>query len=385
MYMKIDYPYLLIVVILLVLFFIELRNKRKQEFCFNVASLLTWLFFGLRAKSVGADTLDYVNNFISGNHEYQEPLYNFYYLFVRSIWCNGTFYLLLTSFLSLITLYYLIKKYASYRVLPILLFFILGYYYNYFIAMRQILAISIFYLGLMAVLDNKKRKWWIYAFCTVVSCFIHNFMLLVALLGTSVYFVPIREKKTALMVVAVSGVLGVLIDASSLLRLFDTYFSLGGGITTERLNQYMNSTGVNDSLSASVLGQLYYAIIGFFIVYFIPGEKIDSWQVKIYIAYVVLISLFREIFMIDRIVLPFALMGCIIATWSMDTIRISKTIKYKIMAIVLFVYIFNSYIKQQINYNEISYSRLHPYYFNWENDSDHPSYLYEKYGTLDLF
>ena len=353
--------------------------------CFNLASIVTWLFMGLRAKSVGADTLDYVDNFISGDHEYQEPLFNFYYLFVRDIWCNGTFYLMLTSFLSLITLYFLVKKYASFKVLSVLLFFILGYYFIYFVAMRQILATSIFLVGVMAVLDEKKRKWWIYTICTVVSCFTHNFMVIVALFYTVFYFVPIRKKKTALILVATSGIIGVFFDASTLLRLFDAYFSLGAGITTERLNEYLNSSGVNDNLAASILGQLYYAIIGFFIIYFISDDKINHWFVKIYIVYIVLISLFREIFMIDRIIMPFALMGCIIATWSLDAIIKTKEFVPKMMTIIIFMYVFIGYARQQINYSERELGRMHPYYFVWEDDSDHPSYYLRRFGSFEFY
>lgn len=89
--MKIDYPYLFMVAILLALFIIELKNKRQQKNCFKIASLLTLLFIGLRAKSVGADTLDYVENFISGDHIYQEPLFNVYYLFLRGYGAMGLF------------------------------------------------------------------------------------------------------------------------------------------------------------------------------------------------------------------------------------------------------------------------------------------------------
>ncbi len=383
--MKIDYPYLLMVVILLILFYLELKDQRNQKRCFNIAALLTWLFIGLRAKSVGADTLEYVNNFVRGNHVYQESLYNFFYLSLRKIWCNETFFLMLTSFLSLITLYYLVKKYASYKVFSVLLFFVLGYYFIYFVALRQILATSIFFVGVMIVLDDKKHKWWIYSICTITSCFAHNFMVIVSLLFTVVYFIPIQKKKTALILVASSGIIGVFFDATDVLRLFDAYFSLGYGITTERLNAYMTASGVNDSLAASVLGQLYYAIIGFFIIYFISDDKINLWIVKMYIVYIILISLFREIFMIDRIVLPFALMGCIVATWSLDNIRKAKDYIPQVLAIILFLYILNGYARQQIDYNEAELGRMHPYYFNWEDDSEHPSYYLQKYGTLENF
>jgi hypothetical protein len=372
------------VAILLVLFLIELKDKRKQKICFKIAALLTLFFIGLRAKSVGADTLDYVNNFLSGNHEYQEPLYNLYYLLVRGIWCDWRFYLVLSSFLSLLPLYYLVKKYASYKVLPILLFFIFWFYYVYFVAMRQVLATSIFFVGVMAVLDDKKHKWWIYATCTIISCFTHNFMVIVSLFFTAFYFISIRKKKTALILVAASGIIGVFFDAASLLRLFDAYFSLGVGITTERLNEYMTTAGVNDDMTVSILGQLYYSIIGFFIIWFIPDEKINHWFVKMYIVYVIVFSLFREIFMIDRIVMPFGLMGCITATWSLDIIRSKKELIPKLMAIVLIVYVLNGYVQQQINYSETEKGRMHPYYFNWENDSNHPSYYFDRFGTFDF-
>lgn len=383
--MKIDYPYLFMVAILLALFIIELKNQRQQKNCFKIASLLTLLFIGLRAKSVGADTLDYVENFISGDHIYQEPLFNVYYLFLRGIWCNGSFFLLLSTFLSLISLYYLVNKYASYKVFPILLFFILGYYFVYFVALRQILATSLFFMGVIALLDEIKHKWRTYIVCTIVSCFIHNFMIIVALFFTAFYFIPIRKKTTALMLVATSGLVGIFFDASLLLRLFDTYFSLGIGITTERLNAYMTSSGVNDNITASILGQLYYSIIGLFILYFVPNEKVNHWFVKIYVIYIILISLFREIFMIDRIVMPFGLMGCIVACWSLDTIIHKTGLIPKIMAITLFLYVLNGYIQQQINYNETETGRMHPYYFMWQDDSDHPSYYYQRFGTFEYF
>lgn len=383
--MKIDYPYLFMVFILLTLFIMELKNQYKKKIYFEIASLLTWLFVGLRAKSVGADTLDYVTNFISGDHEYPELLYNVYYLLVRHIWCNGTFYLMLTSFLALIPLYYMVKKYASYKVFPILLFFILGYYYNYFVAMRQVLATSLFFIGVMAVIDEKKRKWVLYSICAILSCFFHHFMVVVSLLFTAVFFVPLHKKSTILIIIAASGILGIFFDATSLLRLFDAYFSLGAGITTERLNEYMTTSGVNDSLAASIMGQLYYAIIGFFIVYFIPKEKVNHWFVRIFLVYIVFISLFREIFMIDRIVMPFALMGCLIASWSLDTIIIKKTLVPKMMAIVLFVYVLNGFVQQQINYSETELGRMHPYYFTWEDDSDHPSYYLQRFGSFDFY
>lgn len=104
-----------------------------------------------------------------------------------------------------------------------------------------------------------------------------------------------------------------------------------------------------------------------------------------YLVYIILISLFREIFMIDRIVMPFGLMSCIIATWSLDTIRNNSKFLPKIMAIVLILYILNGYAQQQINYNEKESGRMHPYYFMWEDDSNHPSYYYQRFGTFDFF
>lgn len=80
--------------------------------------------------------------------------------------------------------------------------------------------------------------------------------------------------------------------------------------------------------------------------------------------------------MIARMNLPFILFSIIVFTWAFEnikTMQIGKAEIGNVVGFVLLLYFTQFYIREQVGYDLDSASRMHPYYFFWENYQSHPS------------
>lgn len=113
---------------------------------------------------MGADTYDYVRIFLGKSSNYEssvdtwEPLFLMYNYILSLFVGNGQLYLLISTFISLFPLYYLIKRYSYNPPLSILLFLLFGIYQIYFVALRQILGLAILLWGMIYVLEGRQKN-----------------------------------------------------------------------------------------------------------------------------------------------------------------------------------------------------------------------------------
>lgn len=375
-----DYPY---IVLILLLSYLTFRSWKlnNRSFYFKWCVVITFLFFAFRACVVGADTYNYTLGFLQKADYYTgdeiEPLYKLYVKVIRNIWKNEVFFIVMNSFLSLFPIYYIVKKESFNAVLSVFTFFIFQIYLPYFVALRQILATAILLVGITIVMKDKRNKWYLYGVCTCLAFFMHNSTLINAILFYLLYFLKLSNRKIAIMIIVATALVGIVFQSLKLSDLFNMYLNLNLGLTTERLNTFIQEDQLNNASSTvNVIWTLRFSILGMFAFYFMDDEKINHWFSKIYLLSVVFSNLFFNVDMIARINLAFNLFSIITFTWGFGE-RYKQKIKkhefFKIIGPLVIVFFLQSFIRSQIGYKSDDLSRMHPYYFFWEDYHTHPS------------
>lgn len=154
---------------LILLYYILLKKNnikiQSENYFLLPVFIILFLFLSFRSKNIGLDmdnyhyyfdlcgTLSITDYFKCGGFEFGYRIYNFimYYLL------NGNFNLMIviTSFLSLIGVYYFIKENSNDYFMSIMLFIMFNYFIYYTCTLRQVLAISALLIGVQYI---KKRK-----------------------------------------------------------------------------------------------------------------------------------------------------------------------------------------------------------------------------------
>lgn len=376
--MIIDLHYILLLLILLFLAF----SKGNREKKFIWAVWITFLFLGLRACVVGADTYNYTRGFLGQNFykgEDIEPLYNILYVRTLSmILQKKEFFILANTFFSLFPLYLLIKKYSLNKSLSILWFFIFDIYYSYFVALRQILAISILILGVIYLNESRRYKWPVFTLCSLIAYGFHTSSLIASFIFLIVYFVKIESRKNILILIIASALFGIILQAFQFQEIFNLYLSMNSDLTTDRLNEYMINAEhiLNVSQTSGYIYLLRYSWLGLFIFYFIDEERLNHWFSKVFLCSIILYNLFYNVDMIARINLSFYLMSIVVITWAFGdryNLKIKRHKIFKIIPFLVFLWFVQAYIRSHINYDLNNADRMHPYYFFWEDYHTHPS------------
>lgn len=360
-----DYPYILLIIILLILVYLEKNNKNDQ--LFKLASLLVLLFIGMRDSTVGADTLDYYNYFIGrqkyynmDSRELEEGLavYNAIIGFVTFRF--GPLYLLINTFFSLLPVYFLIKKYSTFKTLSVLLFFLIGNYEIYFIALRQILGMSFLFWGVYLLEKNDRWKGMIaYVFCTLLGYSFHTSIIAFSLIYILLYFIPMQRKYVIFMLIIGSMLLGAIFQMFDITKLFELIV-IANVSAVERLEGYLNYdlADVNYNILTLVLPN-----IAAIIVYICMDKKrINHWFSKIYLTSILIFNVFNQVPMITRLNVPFTLMGIIVFTWAYRS-KVDffmKGIRQKLLLVVLLLFAV-VFFKRNIYYEKKSLDRMHPY------------------------
>lgn len=375
--MRIDYSYLILIIILLFITFSKKSEKEK----FKWVTWITFLFIGLRACVVGADTYLYTLGYMGFDYykeENLEPLYRDVYVpLLSSIIKFEPFFIIVNTICSLAPIYLLIKKYSEMKAFSVVWFFIYGIYISYFVALRQILGLSLLLFGVLYVIENRKRKWLIYTLFAILAFGFHTSTLIATILFVMAYFVHIESRKLILFLISSSALIGIIFQVFDIADVFNWYLNLNTGLTTERLNAYMLSDHIGDVQEASgYIYMLRYTWTGLFIYYFMDKEKLNHWFSKIFIIAIFIYNLFYNVDMITRMNLAFDIFSLVVITWAFGERYVKIVRKYKIAKIIpflVFLWFFQSYVRFHIDYDVDELSRMHPYYFFWEDYSSHPS------------
>ena len=378
-----DYPYIFNFLIML---FLAYQYWKKQEpRLIKWAFILQFAFIALRAPVVGADTWDYVRyladerDFYNYDERELEPLFIVYREILVALHCNRLAVMLINSFLSCYPLYLLVKRFSYNVPLSLAMLPILNFYYLYFCGLRQILAIAILILAMLYVYDEKKRKWLVFVLLSFVAWNFHTSAALYAAIFVAAYFIKFKSRIVLISAVAISAVMGIVLQSFNVFEAFNFFLNLNVS-ATERIEGYLQEGGDTREIE-SVLLTLRPSLVAIGVFMFIDKEKLNHWFTVLYAVQLIIANLFISVPMIFRLTCGFVIFGAIVFTWVLGEDYYSNIKKRQLVnkiLILFFLYFGQSLVKTNLesNIDFTSSARMHPYYFIWEDYSDHPSIKY---------
>lgn len=378
-----DYPYIILLLLLFLLAFLEWYRPSRSNRYFKIASAIVFAFIAFRAPVVGADTWNYyrfatgIRNFYNYDSRAPEPLYLLYNEFFRRFCRVGVIFMMVNTLLIFSPICYILKKYTKYKTFGILSFFLFIDYSVFFVALRQMLALSIILWGVIYVMEDRKQKWLTFIVLSVVAWFMHTTVAVVTPLFILAYCIPIRNRFITIGIIIVSAIVGVVLQSFNILQAFDFYLTLNYG-GTERLTNYFENQELNDLATLNIT--LRATILGVITFLFIDKEKINHWFSKIYLIGIFLFNLFISAPMIQRMVVANMLFIIFVLPWVFESRKYINTLKTRqlvnIIMLLLVMYFSRSYIINNTDYGLESTQRMHPYYFFFQDYHDHPSIKY---------
>lgn len=378
-----DYPYLLSYFIMLMLAY--LYWKKPDERLVKWAILLQFAFFALRAPVVGADTWDYVRyldgerNFYNYDSRPLEPAFLIYRQVMVWLHCNRLACMVINTVISCYPIYLMVKKYSMNVPFSLAMFSIFDVYITYWVGLRQIIGLAILFMGLLYVLEEKKRKWLVFFSCAVLGYFFHTSIVVYAALFFGAYFVKFKSRTIIIAAIAVSAAFGIVLQSFNVMDAFNFFLSLNVE-STSRLDNYLeNMDEVNEITSIFMSLRPSFIAIGVYAL--MDKNKLNHWLSLIYIVGVIIGNLFISVPIIGRLTGGFTVFGPIVITWvlSKKYYAVAKFRKIVNTILALFVLYFSQmYIKSNMdtNIDFLSSARMHPYQFFWEDYSNHPSVKY---------
>ena len=131
----------------------------KNKIFTYLSLLIIVLISGFRYE-VGYDYTNYVSFFLGYDLEYLEPLFVFILILLKNIWDDPQIMFFTFSLATILITYKAIKKLGSSERMGIMIYLLIpGLYLNSFSIVRQSIAISLFFLGIFYLYENKKIKY----------------------------------------------------------------------------------------------------------------------------------------------------------------------------------------------------------------------------------
>lgn len=380
-----DYPYILNYFILLILAY--LYWKKPDPKLVNWAFFLEFVFIAFRAPVVGADTWDYVRyldgerNFYNYDPRPLETGFVIYRQVLLTLHPNRFVVMLVNSFLSCYPLYIIIKRYSNNVPLTLAMLSIFNFYVVYFCGLRQILGFAILLMGLIYVLDEKKKKWLVFVICAALGYSFHTTIVVYAAIFLAAYFLRFKSRTILISSVIISAVFGIVLQSFSIMDAFNFFLSMNFE-ATERIENYMQGNSDVDEIT-SIFINLRPTIIAVLIYALMDKEKLNHWFSVIYALGIIIGNLFISVPMIGRLTGCFTIFGVVAFSWILGKDYLASFTKRKVtnLALVFFLLYFSQMlVKSNIDsaIDLISSARMHPYQFIWEDYSNHPSIKYFK-------
>ena len=380
-----DYPYILNYFILLILAY--LYWKKPDPKLIKWAFFLEFVFIAFRAPVVGADTWNYVRyldgerNFYNYDPRPLEAGFVIYRQVLLASHPNRFVVMLVNSFLSCYPLYLIIKRYSNNVPLTLAMLSIFNFYYVYFCGLRQILGFAILLMGLIYVLDEKKKKWLVFVLCAALGYSFHTTIVVYAAIFLAAYFLRFKSRTILISSVVISAVFGIVLQSFNIMDAFNFFLSMNVE-ATERIEGYMQDNGDVDEIT-SIFMSLRPTIIAVFIYALMDKEKLNHWFSVIYALGIIIGNLFISVPMIGRLTGCFTIFGVVAFSWILGQKYLPsfRQRKITILTLVIFLLYFSQmYIKINLDsaIDFTSSARMHPYQFIWEDYSNHPSIKYFK-------
>lgn len=361
--------------------------KKPNAQLIKWAFALEFVFFAFRAPVVGADTWNYIRyldgerNFYNYDQRELEPGFLIYRQILLWLHCNRFVCMIINTIVSCFPVYLMIKRYSNNVPFTLAMFSILNVFYVYFCGLRQIIGLAILFMGLLYVLDDRKRKWWMFATCAILGYTFHTSIAIYTVIFVVAYFIRFKNRNIIIIAIALSAFVGIVLQSFNVMDAFNFFLSLNIGVT-ERIENYMEEErNVNEI--TSILMSLRPSLIAIGIYALIEEKKLNHWFSLIYAVGIILGNLFISVPIVNRLIGGLTIFGPIVMTWVFGS-KYYSVVKYrkKINAIVLLflLYFSQMYVKNNLNSNIdlTASSRMHPYQFIWEDYSHHPSIIYYK-------
>lgn len=373
----IDYPYIVLFILLLFLSIGKDRNRKM----FKLSSLIAFIFIAFRAPVVGADTYNYVR-FFTGKQAYYsledtrdfEIGFFYYNEILKSISRNGTFYMFINYIIILSPIYFLINKYSSKPAFSIFLFFALFIYQPYFVALRQLISISFVLWGVIYVLEKRMYAWFFFVLFSIIAYLFHTTTIFIVTMLLVSYFIKLSNKRNIYILVVASSVLGTLLGNFSSFKVFSTLVSVNLSLTS-RINGYLEIDEMFTGLS--LISMMIKPILGLYVIRFIDQDLLKHWFIKIFVISLMISSLFYSFPYLSRINLGLWLFSIIVlpSVFSSSQYKVHKN-AITIYMIIIISYFSFVYIRECISPDLKDSGNMHPYYFFFEDYSDQPSGRY---------
>ncbi len=377
-----DYPYILNYFILLVLAY--LYWKKPDPRLVKWAFVLEFIFIALRAPVVGADTWNYVryldgerNFYIFKTEDDLDPAFMIYRNIVSSWHAPRVLYMVLNTLLSCIPVYILIKRYSFNPILSLFLLPVLNIYYLYFCGLRQIIGFGLLILGLMFVLEKRKKAVPIAITLAVLGFFFHKTIIIYVLVFLLAYLMQIKNRSIPIILVVISATVGIVLQAFNILDFFNFFINYNL-LLEDRYEMYIMDD--SKTVSSSLLSFLPSILV---IISFCAMEKrkLNHIFTKIYLLGVVIGNLFVSMPQINRLCVAFYIFGLVVFSWIWNehlkcNIQLQKYVN--ITLLLLLLWFTQAYIRNNIysNIDLQAADRMHPYQFFWEDYRNHPSIKY---------
>lgn len=379
--MNIDYPYIILYLFLFVLVFF--LRKTKLALYNQGAMLVVFLFCALRAPVVGADTWGYVR-YLTGLRDFYsvndsralEPLFLLYREILVFVHMPIVGVMFFNSLFSLVPMFILIKKYSTNVPMSLLMFFNLGIHTLYFVALRQIFAIGVLIFALVYCLESgkqRKKKIIFFLVAVVIALGFHSTAIVYAAIFVSAMLIQVNKRSFYIVAIAISIALGMFSSSFDVLSLF-AKFASAEFVMLARVAHYFDETNLNDLGTLTVV--LRPSMVGFIVFLFIKDSLLNHPFSKIFAVGIIIYNLLVTVPMVQRIVLPLLMFGIIIFPWAVsDTRPLGTFAKRRLNIAIILVLLFftRSWIIGCIDWDVYADDRLHPYYFVFEDYSNHPS------------
>lgn len=172
------------------------NGERKQNKLLFILFVIIFLIYSLRSPSVGRDIPGYMKTYIeAGKHSifsldyvYFENGYTLFINICSNIGLPFQWFLVITSVIILLPIYYFIKLYSDDKLLSCLIYICYIFFEFNLTGLRQAMATSIMLLGFILLFNNKKLRLLKFVLCVILASTFHKSALLALIFIPFFYF-----------------------------------------------------------------------------------------------------------------------------------------------------------------------------------------------------
>ena len=256
------------------------QNKRDKIFLWIVWIALSFLA-GMRAYTVGSDTVTYAMYFQKINASHFEAGYKFLCNFLKIFTSNPTVLFLICAMITNGLILYVFYEQSAYILLSVYTYITMYYYFNSFNAMRQYVAVALIFFAYNLMIKNRNIVCWIFV---IFATLFHS----TALVAGIILFILSRSKEKQMnsfikyQIIIVGGVL---------LFFFMNYFLMWFTKFIPQYQFYLNEGREYLAATGGIQEILVYGSLFLLSMFFIPKTNAAYNPLKLVMCVVAVLSL----------------------------------------------------------------------------------------------